>query len=68
MAGVGKAHSCPLALSPETQLQIRRVSCSYSEMECMPVENEIVDAGVDDEAIEVQQHGVVAVGRGPTKL
>ena len=34
----------------------------------MPVENEIVDAGTDDEAIEVQRPHVVAVGRGPTKL
>ena len=30
--------------------------------------NEIVDAGIDDEAIEVQQSHVVAVGCGPTKL
>ena len=34
----------------------------------MPFENEIVDAGIDDEAIEVQQPHVVAVGRRPTKL
>ena len=43
-------------MSPETKLQI------------MPIENEIVDAGIDDEAIEVQRPNVVAVGRGPTKL
>ena len=34
----------------------------------MPFESDIVDAGTDDEAIEVQQPHVVAVGRGPTKL
>ena len=34
----------------------------------MPIKNEIVDAGIDDEAIEVQRPHVVAVGRGPTKL
>ena len=56
MASVGKAHSCPLAQSPETKLQI------------MPIEKEIVDAGIDAEAIEVQRPCVVAVGRGPTKL
>ena len=27
-----------------------------------------MDAGIDDEAIEVQRPNVVAVGRGPTKL
>ena len=56
MASVGKTHSCPPAKSPETKLQI------------MPFENETVDAGNDDEAIEVQRPNVVAVGRGPTKL
>ena len=34
----------------------------------MPIESEIVDAGIDDEAIEVQRPNVVVVGRGPTKL
>ena len=56
MASVGKAHSCPPAQSPETKLQI------------MPIESEIVDAGIDDESIEVQQSHIVAAGRGPTKL
>ena len=41
MANVGKAHNCPPPPSPETKLQI------------MPNESEIVDAGIDDEAIEV---------------
>ena len=56
MASVGKAYSCPPAQSPETKLQI------------MLVENETVDAGIDDEAIEAQRPNVVAVGRGPSKL
>ena len=56
MASVGKARSCPLAQSPETNLQI------------MPVENELVDESIDDEATEIQRPNVVAVGRGPTKL
>ena len=30
--------------------------------------NETVDAGIDDEAIEVQRPNVFAVGRGPTTL
>ena len=34
----------------------------------MPIEKEIVDAGIDDEAIEVQRHHGVTVGREPTKL
>ena len=34
----------------------------------MLYESEIVDAGIDDEAIEVQQFHVVAVGPGPTTL
>ena len=34
----------------------------------MHIENEIVDEGIDDEAIEVQRPNVVVVGRGPTKL
>ena len=34
----------------------------------MPIESEIVDAGIDDEAIDVQRPNVVVVGRGPTKL
>ena len=62
----GTAHSCPLAKSPETKLQIRQEPCSSGEM--MPVENETVDAGFDDEATEAQRPNVVAVGRGPTKL
>ena len=56
MASVGKAHSCLPARSPETKPQL------------MPVEDEIVDAGTDDEAIEVQRPNVVVFGRGPTKL
>ena len=38
-----------------------------NKMECMSTETEIVDVGVDDEAVEVQQLHVVTVGRGPTK-
>ena len=34
MASVGKAHSCPPAQSPEMKL---------------PIENEIVEEGIDDE-------------------
>ena len=34
----------------------------------VPVENGIVDASIDDGAIEVQRHNVAAVGRRPTKL
>ena len=34
----------------------------------MPVEEEKVDEGIDDEAIEVQRPNVVVVGRGLTKL
>ena len=49
MASVGKAHSCLPAQSPETKLQI------------MPVEEEIVDEGNDDEAVEVQRPNVVVV-------
>ena len=56
MANVGKAHSCPLAQSPVTKLQI------------MPIESETVDAGIDDAAIEVQRPNVGVVERGPTKL
>ena len=56
MANVGKAHSCHLAQSPETELQI------------MPIENEIVDEFIDDAAVDVQRPNVVVVGRGPTKL
>ena len=56
VGSVGKAHSCLPAQSPETKLQI------------MPTESEIVDASIDDEAIEVQRLNVVVVGRGPTKL
>ena len=55
MASVGNAHSYPPTQSPETKVQI------------MPSESEIVDAGIDDEAVEVQGPNVVVVGRGPTK-
>ena len=34
----------------------------------MPIGNEIVDAGIDDEATEVQRPNAVVVRRGPTKL
>ena len=34
----------------------------------MPIEDEIVDEDIDDEAVEVQRPNVVVVGRGPTKL
>ena len=34
----------------------------------MPIESEIMDASIDDEAIEVQRPNVVVIGRGPTKL
>ena len=34
----------------------------------MPVEEETVDEGIDDEAVEVQRPNVVVVGRGPAKL
>ena len=54
--GVRKAHSHPPAQSPETKLQI------------VPIEDEIMDEGIDDEEVEVQQFNVVIVGRGPTKL
>ena len=37
-------------------------------LQIMPIESEIVDEGIDDEAIVVQRHNVVVVGRGPTKL
>ena len=56
MVSVGKAHSCLFAQSPEAKLQI------------IPIESEIVDAGIDDAANEVQRPNVVVVGRGPTKL
>ena len=56
MARVGEAHSCHPAQSPETKLPL------------IPVENEIVDAGIDDEAIEVQRPNVVVIGRGQTML
>ena len=68
MVSVGKAHRCPPAQSPATKLQIRWVSCSSGEMECILDENEIVDAGIDDEAIAIQRPNVVPVGCGPTKL
>ena len=50
------------------KLQIRPVSLASEEMECVPVENEIVDTGNDDEAMEVQRLHFVAVGRRRTKL
>ena len=56
MASAGEVHSCLAAQSPETKLQI------------MPIENEIVDAGIGDTAIEVQRPKVVAVGRGPLDM
>ena len=34
----------------------------------MLIEKEIVDAGIDDAAIEVQRPTIVVMGRGPTKL
>ena len=43
------------AQSPETKLHIRRELCSSGELECMPIENQIVDAGIDDEAIDVRR-------------
>ena len=49
-------------LPPQT-----RVMKLQSEMECMPIKSEIVYEGVDDEAIEVHQLHVVAVGRVPAK-
>ena len=55
-ASAGKAHSCPPAQSPGTKLQITHI------------EDEIVDASIDDEAIEVQRPNVVVIGRGPTVL
>ena len=66
MASVGKSHSCPLAQTPETKLQIRHEPCSSGEL--TPIENEIVDACIDHETIELQRPHIVAVGRGPTKL
>ena len=56
MASVGMVHSCPPAQSSETELQI------------MPNESEVVDAGIDDEATEVQRPNAVVVECGPTKL
>ena len=56
MTSVGKAHSCLSSQPPETKLKI------------IPIENEIVDAGIDGEAIKFQRPHVVLVGRGPTKL
>ena len=55
-ASVDKAHSYPSAQPPRTKLQI------------MPIDDEIVDENIDDEAVEVQRPNVVVVGRGPTKL
>ena len=46
-------------------------SCAIArdkKLQIMPFENEIVDSGIDDEAVEVERPHVVAVGRGPTKL
>ena len=37
-------------------------------MQILLVQSEIVDEGIDDEAIEVQRTNVVVVGRGPTRL
>ena len=52
--------------STETKLQIRHDPRSSGEI--MPIENENVGAGIDNEAIEFQRPYVVAVGRGPTCL
>ena len=56
---VGEVQSCAPAQSSAKKLRIRLVFRASGEMECMPIENE---------AREVQQPHVVAVGRGPTKL
>ena len=56
MASVGKVRSCFLAQSSAKKLQIRPMSRARGEMKCMPNENEIVDGGIDDEAIEAQRH------------
>ena len=55
-----------LAQSSVTKLDIRAFLRASGETG--RIENEIVDAGIDDEAIEAQQPHVVTVGRGPTKL
>ena len=47
--------NCLPAQSPATKLQIRRVSRFSGEMQCMPIDSEIVDAGIDDGSNEVQQ-------------
>ena len=54
MATVGTNHCSLPAQSPETKLQT------------VPIEDEIVYVGTDDDAIEVRRPNVVAVGRGPT--
>ena len=59
LASVGRGCSCPTAQTLVMKLK--------NEMECMRIESEIVDEGVDDEAIEVQHLHVVAVGSGPAK-
>ena len=68
MESVGKAHSCPSAHTQTTKLQLRRCLVLSGETECVAIDNDIVGAGIDDEAIEVQHTRLVAVGRGPTKL
>ena len=55
-ASVGKAHSYPPAQSPKNKAAN------------MPIGDEIVDEGTDDEAVEIQRCNVIVVGRGPTKL
>ena len=64
MASVGEVHSCSPAQSPTKKLQIQQVSRASGNMACMPVESEIVDSSIDDEAIEDQRPHVVALGRG----
>ena len=54
---VGEVHSCPCAKSSAKKLQLRQVCRAFGEMEWHAYE--IVDKGIDDEAIEVQRHHVV---------
>ena len=61
MASVGEAHSCFLAQSSVTKLDIRAVLRASGETG--RIENENVDAGIDDEAIEAQQPHVVDMPR-----
>ena len=52
--------------STQTELRIRHDLVLLERRS--PVENEIVDADINDEAIGVQRPNVVVVGRGPTKM